>query len=737
MKEVQFHEELHDTTRNNVNTLQDAAASAATQLPDLDSVLLEDPLDEDKHKDRGKEAHAATRLPTELLYIILDNFDKFRDVAACARACSAWTSRALEYLYRRDQANDRHAIKWALLNNQTATIQRIATLFDDPFRFEDLSLAIITDNDEAADAMLASEAVLEEWQWQGPAPEHKRSSWHIGNCGHIHAAVDKNGRLPLVAAAARRNRRLVDKILAVPGVGFESLESACWTPLNAACVSKPSHLDLIVALYKWNTPMSFNNRNPRKDDRPVVDVDLGIVRALLEAGLNASRRPSLPDMWPLHLAAMSNRIDLMDLLLSYGADIDAACDDGWHCIPLLGASRAGHPEAVKFLLERGANVRQTGFCQHSALHETENLEVAELLLAAGLPINFGRDESVDRSRQDWISLPDTTPIAHAVMEKRSGMVAFLLARGANPLKSGLTIYKTTLNMAVDVGLIEAIPALYHAGVDPRETDSSGMSALDNAVNDDRVDIASLFVELGADFKQPSSARASIRFSSPKPRRRPICISKSVEMVNALAGSSGSLNDRIGDNGETVFHQALMHRRPNKDGELVTRQIITRLVQLGADVEMACSSGFTALHRAVQRSDDVAVDQLAELGADVNKPDAKGWTPLMSACRKKHVPTFKLLINRGADIHVTKPSEVVDGAEYPVESALDVAVRCGFGGAAKMLVNAGSNLNQVNDPDNVMVKRLVAKRRRELRKQVGRGKGISASEAALAEEGHAV
>lgn len=737
MKSVQLQDGLHKSTFNDVNGLEDAAPSAATQLPNLKSVLLEDHLDEDKHGGGVKEAHAATRLPTELLYEILDNFDKLRDVAICARICSAWSARALEYLYRRDQANDRHAIKWALLNNQAATMRRTTTLFENPFRFEDLSLAIICDNDEAADAMLASEAVLDEWRWQGPAHEHDMgSSWHMSNCGHKHPAVDKYGRLPLVAAAARRNRRLVDKILALPGIGLESLENACWSPLSAACMSKASDLDLIVAGYKWNTQLCFNSRNSDKDDWPDVDADLGMVRALLEAGLDPKRRPCFPDMWPLYLAANSNRLDLMDLLLSYGANINTACDIYRSCIPLFGAATGGHPEAVKFLLERGANVHQTGHADRSALHETENVEVAELLLAAGLPIDLGRDESIEPSEQDWTSLPDQTPIGYAIMNERSSMVLFLLDRGANPLKAGCTMYKTTLNMAVEVGLVDVIPALYRAGVDPLQADGRGMSALVNAVNEDFVDIASVFVELGADFKQVSSVEEHSWFPPPRPPRRPICMSKSVEMVNVLAGSSGSLNDRIGNNGETVFHQALVYRRHYQGGEQVTRQIMARFVELGADMEMTCIKGFTAIHHAVQLSQHMTVDQLAELGADVNKPDAKGWTPLMWACRNKNVPTFTVLVNWGADIHATKPSEVVDGMEYPAESALDVAVRFGFGGAVKRLVEAGASLDQVNDPGNILVTRLVAKRQREQCKQVRRERRMAAKNDAMGEDGDA-
>lgn len=79
------------------------------------------------------------------------------------------------------------------------------------------------------------------------------------------------------------------------------------------------------------------------------------VRFLLENG--ASVNPTYPGgNTALHLTAgLSNASDLLELLLSFDADVDALSDD--LCSPLFYAAQANNLYAASLLLNQGANVR--------------------------------------------------------------------------------------------------------------------------------------------------------------------------------------------------------------------------------------------------------------------------------------------------------------------------------------------------------------------------------------------
>lgn len=726
MKGIQLPAGLHPTSVDNVNNVDDAAPRLATQLPDLASVDLDDPLH--KNKNMSHEAHAATRLPTELLYDILDRLDEIRDIAACALACSAWSARASEYLYRKDQAGKRKAITWALLNKKAATIHRMLALFEEPFRFEDLTTAIITDNDDAAEMMLANPAVLKRWRWHGPRPFPADSTYSQIYRDKFNPSEDKYARTPLIAAVARRNLHLVEKILAVKGVRFSSNKDGCWSPLSAACTSNPSDLDSITATYRM---LDYDcTKDLRRSTDPVhkPNTDLRIIRALLKAGSKTSCNSGHEKTSPLLLAAVANDINVMELLLSHGADVDGSREAP---SPLLGACESGHLEAVKLLLEHGADVfRKLRKRNLSGLHITDSVEIAELLLTAGLPVDHSHENAPDSWTEDYFDLPYHTPLEYAVGDRRTGMITFLLSRGADPQKGGQRERNNTLNFAVQLEIIEAIPALYHGGVDPYKENRLTMSALDNAVNLDRIPIVKLLLELGADFTRVSKGYNGRwhcnRTLTPK---RPIAFARSPEMIDLLLEHSGSLDDRMSDNGKTLFHQIIEYRKaangPGRYAQDLERamQTLTRFVELGADIHATDDDGWNALHYAVNLCDCLTVDQLVKLGADVDKPDAKGTTPLMRACSQGYFDIVKMLIDFGADIHATKPREGSD-VDDAVDTAMDVALRKDCGGAIHHLAKAGADLDRVADSGNGALRSFIRRREKAQRKMEVREKWMA-------------
>jgi uncharacterized protein len=98
---------------------------------------------------------------------------------------------------------------------------------------------------------------------------------------------------------------------------------------------------------------------------------------------------------PLHLAAFFGRPEAVRFLLDRGADVDAA-GHGWMTgTALHAAAAARRPDAVAILLEAGAdpNARQThGWTPLHSFARNADLESAEALLAAGADPSATNDE---------------------------------------------------------------------------------------------------------------------------------------------------------------------------------------------------------------------------------------------------------------------------------------------------------------------------------------------------------
>lgn len=141
------------------------------------------------------------------------------------------------------------------------------------------------------------------------------------------------------------------------------------------------------------------------------------VRALLKQNPTLVKAYSSDGWTALHLNW--GRLEIVNLLLDHGADINAVSHNHFAASPLLGAIPSRKIEVARLLLKRGANVNCCGEEGGSPLHEAAGsgqLNFAELLLAHGANINAKDDKG-------------KTPLAMALEYKRDAMAAWLRERG--------------------------------------------------------------------------------------------------------------------------------------------------------------------------------------------------------------------------------------------------------------------------------------------------------------------
>lgn len=159
--------------------------------------------------------------------------------------------------------------------------------------------------------------------------------------------------------------------------------------------------------------------DPAKLERSILKGKLASVTRLLERHPEWIASTNQYGATPLHLAAASGRLEIVELLLAYGADIQAQTSDGY--TPLHTAAWRGRVAVVGCLLNHGALIDAVNLKQDTPLHEAAangNLETVKVLLA--------HQAAVDPRDSD-----SQTPLHHAAADCDQEISRILLEAGAD------------------------------------------------------------------------------------------------------------------------------------------------------------------------------------------------------------------------------------------------------------------------------------------------------------------
>ena len=422
----------------------------------------------------------------------------------------------------------------------------------------------------------------------------------------------------------------------------------------------------------------------------VISNEIEMVELILEAGADVNApacgcgnggRTALQ----MAVGLLEPPIGLLQLLLDEGADVNApAAPNFTGRTALEVAIESGDIDRIRTLLEYNADCNAPGrsspaltLAAESDIWGTdEKLEVVNMLLDAGADVNYGFDTDLGRA-----------PLVAAVQRGRIKVVELLLDNGAhiNP-----AVGKTPLEAATELeavrGREEIIQLLLDAGAlgtpPPRYIPAS--RELRNEVSEScpRPDHIRKLLDEGAVINEhyPGDGGAESGWVS---NALPLAVGKPT-ILELLLGAGADVNATIMENDDDLGTTALL-----KAARFGDTQTSLSLLRYGADVNARpCPfGGWTALQAAVEGGCTELVDILLNAGADVNAeahPDG-GRTALQAATMGGDTNLVEMFLQKGAHVNAV-------AAESSGVTALQGAAIQGHLQIALSLLKAGADPN---------------------------------------------
>jgi ankyrin repeat protein len=348
-----------------------------------------------------------------------------------------------------------------------------------------------------------------------------------------------------------------------------------------------------------------------------------ILKLLLEVGADVES-PNADGQTALLAVARTGNVEAAKLLLDRGAKVDATEKWGGQT-PLMWASARRHPAMMELLISRGADVNAASINRDYQRHVTAEGRPKSLDSGGLTPLLYAARENcmacVDvllKHKAD-IDLPDpdgVTPLLVAVMNANWDLAKQLIEAGAD----------------VNQWDVFGEAPLYTA-IDLRTRIDGGRASIDPLNTNTGIGIIKLLLERGADpnmqlFFKPANVRGALHTRGATPLIR-AAINADTEVMKLLLEKGADATITTADR-QTPIHAVLAGRA----SEPQAVELITMLQKSGADVNMVALinhgeeiRGGTALHYAVRKRYKNVIKLLASMNIDLDAVDQDGLSAL--------------------------------------------------------------------------------------------------------------
>lgn len=405
------------------------------------------------------------------------------------------------------------------------------------------------------------------------------------------------------------------------------------------------------------------------------------LKQALAAGAEVNSRLS-DGSTALHWAVLHDQHDAVKTLLDAGADPVAANRNG--ITPLFLAVQNGSPAVVSALLQAGADpnaLAESGETMLMVAASTGKPEVVTLLLEAGALVDV-RDPEFKQ-----------TALMIAVREGQTAVVDQLLRFGTEvDARTRLGPTPVYLPPCKGTGCGSEGEGINRSGVPhrgERYDAKGGMTALLYAARDGRVEAAKLLLDNGADIELSEANEISPLLMA--------LLNNQLDVANLLLDYGANVN--VDDfYGRSPLFAAIDYRNldmnSSREDDPKTNYVdrasilpmIARLLELGADVN-ARTNEWPPEKKWLYALNDVAW------------VDMTGQTPFIRAAAAGDIDVMKLLLEHGADPHITTYEGTTAlmaaaGVNWTVAQTYTVSDEATLE-AVKMAIELGADVNATN------------------------------------------
>jgi len=386
-----------------------------------------------------------------------------------------------------------------------------------------------------------------------------------------------------------------------------------------------------------------------------------------------------PAYSPLHAAILLNRSDIVEALLTQGADVSEKYEGDSPLYTAIGDSE----QIVSLLLKHGADPNlPDGSNEEPALDTLTGLmgSARDLDGTAGILLDAGADPN----RRSAGGCPVIVAAAH---HGRSGIVLELIAHGADvDLSTNDNV--TALMVASGKGHAEIVRSLLTAGADPNAVCSNGAGPLSEAIRIGHAEIEHILMSAGADALPQVMVTAL----------REIAEANRHQIVPADIDIAAR-----DENERTPLHNA---------AEAGRVAIVRRLIELGADLNARDDRRRTPLMLAVAEARREAAAILIDAGADTLALDRYRNSTLeiaVNAWDRTHgwepagIPDLREIIRMLLDTGIIARS--ADGQAW--RDAFLEAIKKGFSEIVAMFLEQGADPNNA-DEDKLPISEAIGK-----------------------------